>query len=391
MNFVFISPYFPLNYYRFCVALKQAGATVLGIGDMPYEHLRDELKEALSEYYRVDDLHQRDQLRAACDHFIYRYGPIDRIESHNEYWLETDAWLRTVYQVPGLKSDQMPLMKSKARMKEAFAAAGIMTPRGQIATDWQSAVQFIGQVGYPVIVKPDIGVGAANTYRINNPEELAACFAQATGQRYLIEEFIEGQIHSFDGLTDAQGNIVFFTSHVYRSGIMECVLDQLDVTFHSVRQVPADLEAAGRRAVAAFGIKERFFHLEFFRRRSDGEIVSLEANMRPPGGPILDMMNFANDINIYQEWANMIVRGHFDTGIYDPQLRKYFCVFASRRNGRRYANSHEAVLSHCGRYIAAHEPLPDLYSLAMGNYFYLLRSPQWEEAAAARDFILATD
>ena len=87
MNFVFISPYFPVNYYRFCIGLKEARANVLAIGDMPYENLRDELKWVLKEYYRVDDLHNRDQLQAACDHFTHRYGKIDRIESHNEYWL----------------------------------------------------------------------------------------------------------------------------------------------------------------------------------------------------------------------------------------------------------------------------------------------------------------
>ena len=389
MNFVFLSPYFPLNYYRFCVALKQAGATVLAIGDMPYDELRDELKLVLTEYYKVDDLHNRDQLRAACDHFIKHHGKIDRIESHNEYWLETDAWLRTLYEVPGLKSDQMKLMKSKNGMKEAFTAAGVTVPRGQIVSDLAGMEKFINQVGYPVIVKPDNGVGASKTYRLNNVDDLTQFYTDFPDQPYIMEEFIEGQIHTFDGLVDSQGNVVFYTSHIYQDGIMECVLDQLDVTFYSVRQVADDLTEAGKQSITAFGITERFFHFEYFRKEN-GQIVSLEANMRPPGGPILDMMNYANDINIYQEWANMVVTGESNTHFYNPAMRNYFCAFVGRRDHKQYQASHDDIMNRFGAFIPCHEALPPVYAEAMGNYFYIVRASDYETVAEIRSFIMST-
>ena len=34
-NFVFISPNFPLTYWRFCRELRNNGMRVLGIGDSP--------------------------------------------------------------------------------------------------------------------------------------------------------------------------------------------------------------------------------------------------------------------------------------------------------------------------------------------------------------------
>ena len=52
MNFVFISPNFPENYWNFCAALKQNGMNVLGIGDCPYENLNPKLKNNLTEYYK---------------------------------------------------------------------------------------------------------------------------------------------------------------------------------------------------------------------------------------------------------------------------------------------------------------------------------------------------
>ena len=68
MNFVFISPYFPENYWNFCDRLHANGVNVLGIGDAPFDSLPARLKSALTEYYRwkgflhsVRDLGGRDR------------------------------------------------------------------------------------------------------------------------------------------------------------------------------------------------------------------------------------------------------------------------------------------------------------------------------------------
>ena len=42
--------------------------------------------------------------------------------------------------------------------------------------DWEGCKAFIQEVGYPVIVKPDTGVGASNTEKLTCDEELAAFF-----------------------------------------------------------------------------------------------------------------------------------------------------------------------------------------------------------------------
>ena len=94
MNFVFLSPHFPPNYYQFAVALKKHGVTVLGLADEMYDSLRQELKASMTEYYRVGTMHNYDELLRALGYFTHRYGKLDRIDSHSEYWLETEARLR---------------------------------------------------------------------------------------------------------------------------------------------------------------------------------------------------------------------------------------------------------------------------------------------------------
>ena len=46
-------------------------------------------------------MHNYDELLRACGYFTHRYGKIDRLDSHTEYWMETEARLRTDFNVPG--------------------------------------------------------------------------------------------------------------------------------------------------------------------------------------------------------------------------------------------------------------------------------------------------
>ncbi len=129
-NFVFISPNFPTNYWMFARALRDNGLRVLGIGDQPYDELSWELKDALGEYYKVDNLEDYDEVYRAVAFFIFKYGRIDWLESNNEYWLEQDARLRTDFHITsGFQTSDMPRIRYKSHMKEYYQRAGIPTAR----------------------------------------------------------------------------------------------------------------------------------------------------------------------------------------------------------------------------------------------------------------------
>jgi len=92
-------------------------------------------------------------------------------------------------------------------------------------------------------------------------------FVTKNNVEYIFEEFIDGFIESFDGLVDRDGKIVFYTSHIFNNGIMEVVVEDSELTYHSVREVPKDLTEYGFNTIKASGLKEKFFHLEFFRKK----------------------------------------------------------------------------------------------------------------------------
>jgi len=370
MNYVYLSPYFPPNYYNFCLALKSAGATVLGLGDMPYDNLRQELKEVFTDYYRVSDMHNYDELHRAMGYFIHTFGRIDGIDSNNEYWLETEARLRTDFNIDGIKLDKLNMIKNKSDMKKVYQQAGVAVARGKVVSSLDEALELVGETGYPIVAKPDSGVGAANTYKIHSLEELTGFFESKPAVSYILEEFIDGQIISFDGLTDKEGNIIFYTSHAYERGVMEVVNNDLHIYYHSFREIPEDLETAGREIVKAFGVKGRFFHFEFFRRFDTKNLVALEVNMRPPGGFTTDMFNYACDIDVYLAWANMVLNG---TTQLDYE-RKYFICFVSRKYNKNYLLTHDQILEDYRDLVVYSDNLADALSRALGNYGYLLRS-----------------
>ena len=393
MNFVFLSPNFPKTYWHFTQGLKNNGVTTLGIGDEPYENLSQELKDSLVEYYKVNSLENYDEVFKACAFFSFKYGKIDWLESNNEYWLLRDAQLRTDFNVTtGLRNNNISGIKYKSAMKAFYEKAGVKTARYHLVSTLEAGLDFVSQVGYPVIVKPDNGVGAAATYKLRNEDELRFFYDNYPSVQYIMEEFINGTIVSYDGICNSNRDIIFETSHYFPDPVMDVVNDQLDMWYYSRKQIPEDLRDAGRRTIKAFESESRFFHCEFFVLNEDkeglgkkGDIFGLEVNMRPPGGYTPDMMNYANDIDVYQIWANMVC---YDQGYFDPEQRPYCCVFASQRRGGSYIHSHEEIWANYGANILNYEEMPAVLASAMGDFAFIARFTSEEEAIAFAHYVL---
>lgn len=385
MNFVFMSPQFPSNYYLFCKQLKANGVNVLGVGDTPYDELKTDLKNVLTEYYKVNNMEDYNQVYRAIAFFAFKYGKIDWLESNNEYWLEQDAKLRTDFNIStGFKTSDMRKVKYKSEMKAYYEKAGIKTARYHLVTDYDGCIKFIEEVGYPVIVKPDNGVGASQTYRLQNVEELNYFFATKDNSvPYIMEEYVFGAVCSYDAIINSKGEPIFETGNVSPISIMDIVNTHGSCVFYIVKNLAEDVRDAGRRTVAAFGVKSRYIHFEFFRLQQDqaglgkkGDVIGLEVNMRPSGGVSPDMMNYANSTDVYCIWADMIV---YDKTEAASSTDKYFCVFVGRRDGRPYKYSHADVLSKYRADITISDRLPDALSGAMGNQMYMARFKEEEQ------------
>ena len=386
-NFVFISPNFPTNYWQFCRELRNNGLNVLGVGDQPYDDLMPELRASLTEYYKVGSMENYDEVYRAVAFFISKYGRIDWLESNNEYWLERDAMLRTDFHITsGFQVEDMERIKYKSKMKPYYEAVGIKTARYHIVDNYDECKKFIDVVGYPVIVKPDNGVGASSTYKLKSDEELVAFMAsRPEGVPYIMEEFVNAEVNSYDAIIDSNGEPIFETGNVTPNSIMDVVNNGDNSIYYIVKDLADYVREAGRATVKSFGVRSRFVHFEFFRLTADhphmgkkGDVVALEVNMRPCGGFSPDMMNFANSTDVYKIYADMIA--------YDSSLKgvgeRNFCAFAGRRDGKDFKLDHEALMAKYGSHMRMVDRIPEALSGAMADQMYIATFSTREELDA---------
>ena len=367
MNVVFVSPHFPPQFHQFCAALKERGVNVLGLGDTPEHALAPEVRHSLHEYYYAP-LEDYAQAHRALAYFTWKHGRIDRIDSHTEHWLGLEARLREDFNIPGPKTQEMHERRTKSGMARLFREAGVPYPESHRVRTAEGVRQFAKEQGFPLVFKPDLGVGAASTFRVEDEAELDRVLATPL-EGYLVQPFVTGTNVSYDGLVDADGRVLFETAHVYSDGVMNIVNQQLDAWYYNRREINDDLRDLGRRTLSAFGIRERFFHVEFFEQ-PDGSYRALEINIRPPGGFTTDMMNFSADIDVYRLWARMLT-GDALTGL--QYERRYHVGYVSRRDRFRYVLTADEVRQRVGPRLLLHRPVPRAFSGAMGDELFLIR------------------
>ncbi len=367
----------------FCKELKNNGMRVLGIGDAPYDELRWELKDALHEYYKVSNLENDEEVFRAVAFFTFKYGKIDWLESNNEYWLRRDAYLRTQFHITtGPQEADMDKIKLKSAMKAYYKKAGLPVARYILVKGWEDSKRFIKKVGYPVVVKPDNGVGANNTYRLESDEDLRHFLEVKDDNIYIMEELVKGHVETYDAILDSNGLPIYEAGNVTPLNLIDVVNKQGECLYYIRKELLPEVREAGFKTIKAFNVKSRFVHLEFFVMDQDqpgladkGTVVGLEVNMRPSGGYTPDMYNYAHETNVYKIWADMVA---FDCSTITDGFHHY-AAFIGRRDGRNYKMDYQAVAAKYGHRLKLHERLAPAIAKLMGDEIYLVTVDTEEE------------
>ena len=393
MNFIFVSPNFPTIYSQFVKELRKNGATVLGIGDTPYDQTNEELRTYINEYYYVSSLADKRQMEEAVRFFEQKYGHIDFLESNNEFWLMDDAELREKFRIDtGFYPADMEKIKYKSKMKEYFLKAGAKVARYILVSTLEKSLEFALEVGYPLFVKPDNGVGAAHSYKLSNEEELRAFHEKPMETTYIMEEFIDGELMSFDGICDIDGNVVVCVNEHFPDPIAEVVNKQMDLWYYCDTNMPGEFRELGKRVVKAFGISKRCFHIEFFQLKKakkglgeKGDYVGLEVNMRSPGGDTPELICLALGESYYKMYADTICYNEITT---DPDAKKSIAVSAATRDANPHKHSFNETMEKYGANIKMQGRYPDAIAFAMGNQFYIATFDTLDEALEFEKFVL---
>jgi len=325
MHIAFVAPYFLDTTMRFVRAVAELPGLEVGlISQESKDRLPPDLRRSLAGYVQLDDCLHAGQLAQGVELLSRRLGPCQKLLGTLEHIQTQLAEVRDHLGIEGMGSHAARHFRDKAAMKDALRDAGLPCARHRALVNEDDAWSFVREVGYPVVLKPKEGVGAAITFRCDNDEELKQALAsiRPTPQRAAIaEEFITGDEHSFEVVSIA-GEPVWHSLTKYAPPPLDVVRNAwIQWTVLLPREVDApmwdDVRQAGFAALKALGMGTGISHMEWFRRR-DGTLAISEIASRPPGAQIMTLNSFAHDIDMYRAWARLVVYEKFD-----PPQREY--------------------------------------------------------------------
>ncbi|MFK7929054.1 MAG: acetyl-CoA carboxylase biotin carboxylase subunit family protein [Myxococcota bacterium] len=383
----------------FTKALAEVGARVYGIGDQPLQGLDPDARAAMTDYRQVRHLWDKDAILQEIREWL-RGVSIDRIECLWEPGMDVVAHVRQALGLPGLDPERTVAFRDKERMKQVLDAAGIRTPRHERASTAAQCREAAERVGYPAIIKPIAGAGAADTHRLEGPDDLERVLPTlAHVEDVSVEEFIEGEEYTFDTIC-AGGEVLFHNVSWYRPKplimrqnpwISPVSIALRDTSAPDI-QIGVDL---GHQVIKALGFESGITHMEWFRTPS-GEAVFGEIGGRAPGGRIVHAMNHATCGDMFRGWAEAVCYGRLSQDV----SKKYNVgVVFKRAEGAGRIQRVEGLESLLRRYgehvvhvdlVPVGQPRRDYRQVVEGDGWMVVRHPDLESTVEMTNAV-ATD
>ncbi len=325
MQVVFVAPYVLEATNRFLTAMVEVpGAEVAVVSSDPVERFPDRVRSGLAAHWRIDDCLDVDQLTGAVATLGEHLGGVDVLTAILENLQVPLAAVRERLDIAGMRVEVAERFRDKARMKAVFADHGIPCARNARAESADQARHLLGRWAQPAVVKPLAGMGARNTFRVDDGESIERWLEHSPpspAAPVLLEEFLVGEEFSFESVL-VDGELVWHSIGRYdptpltvleNPWIQWCVVLPREIGGDEF----AEIRRLGTQAVKALGLSTGLSHMEWFRR-PDGSVAISEVGARPPGAQIASLMSWAHDADMYAAWSRLTVHGEFD-----PPERRY--------------------------------------------------------------------
>jgi len=397
MHVLFVEPSFPKNQRQFVRALHSVGARVTGIGESPAEALDPEMKSWLAGYERVRSVVDEAALLEAVKR-VQKREWVDRLEATVEAHIMAAAHVREATSISGTSARTSYLCRDKPAMKDACRAADIPTAQSLGTSDKAEALAFARKTGFPLIVKPRDGAGAAGTSRVDDEAGLERALTESNvgrGGSVAIEEFNEGHEAFWDTLA-CDGEVVHeFVSHYY-PGVLEAMRNRwISPQIITTNRVDGggydEVKSMGRRVLKALDIRTSATHMEWFFGPKG--LRFSEIGCRPPGVLVWDIYGAANGLDLYREWAQLLVHGKTT----NRTSRRYaggMIALRPERDGRIVGYDGLDAVRHKYAEFIIDEHMPPIGSATaaieggyMANAWMRLRHPDFDRLKAIMDEI----
>lgn len=267
--------------------------------------------------HRVVCSFERAESYVAAARMVHEHTPIDATMVAYENYVVPNAVIATSLGLPGMSEEAAIACTDKEVMRTKFALSSEkISPDFHVIDSKQSLIDFANSHDFPLILKPANLAKSLLVTKNNFLDELLENYDKACGlteaiykkyapnntPKFIVEEFLEGSIHSVDAFVDAHGE-----PHVLKQVVDYQTGHDIgfDDNFHYSRLLPSKLpesdvsaiRAAAKLGCRLLGMTSSPAHVEIILTKNGPRIVEIGARN---GGYRERMHMLANNINIAQ-------------------------------------------------------------------------------------------
>lgn len=295
---------------------KSRGHTVTFLWSPLYEftaptEVRDHARALADHTIRVDDIQNLSAPLAALRASRVKMSEVDSVLTTLSYCTGVAATLAESLGTRATAHAAVESARDKARCRHAMRDAGIPSLDFAVVRTADQAIRAADRIGYPVIVKPTLGIGKSVTTIAESPSDIQAHFdgaaaslralapgiTAALDDRYIVEELANGDLYSVEVATD--GHTYTPLVAVGRKTALENPVLELGCT------VPCGLDEPAEAALGAYavnvcrtlGLDLGIFHVEVMRTPTGFRLI--EVNPRITGGSLPDTINAVAEADVF--------------------------------------------------------------------------------------------
>ncbi|AZZ97411.1 ATP-grasp domain-containing protein [Pseudoalteromonas sp. R3] len=253
--------------------------------ELDYEQLTD-LK------HEVTRIHTDHQLHLVC--------------SFTERGLPGAARVSEWLNIPGnCNTLTVELAKNKSLMRAAIANAphntSALVPYHSI-TDLNELSNACTDLGYPVIIKPEEGVGSIGVCKVDSPASLNSALIycqQCTSGTLIVEKFIGGDEYSIESFSKQGKHEILAITEKLTTGAPHFVELGHNQPAHLSAKVARKISSAVTGLLDQIGMKTGPSHTEV--KVFNSEVYIIETQPRPGGDSIWEMVRLTRGVDLFME------------------------------------------------------------------------------------------
>ncbi|RMG91246.1 MAG: ATPase, partial [Chloroflexi bacterium] len=256
------------SYFKGTTFLEAAYAEGCRVLLLTREKLKDESWPwaAIDEVFFMPDLRRRPDVVYGVA-YLMRSRQIDRIVPLDDYDVETAAFLREHFRLPGLGESVTRFFRDKLAMRMQARAVGIAVPRFTAVFNYDRLRAFMAEVPPPWLLKPRSEAGAMGIKKVCSETEVWQWLDKLGDEQsfFLLEQFLPGDIYHVDAIVWG-GEVVFAVPHKYAQPPMRVAHEGGVFMTRTLPRDGAEAQAIlelNRQVLQAFGLRDGVSHTEF--------------------------------------------------------------------------------------------------------------------------------